>query len=721
MKSNQPSPVWPYLGILVGLFAIAVSAPRGWETLARRESIQTFLDRHPPLCSERTAVATAVTPAATVPVAEPAPVAVAPLPAATAVAASPVVASVASTLSRGASFGASLALADSHPAPDDFPSDVPAVDRLPAGDVEFDALSIGIEPLAEDSPADPPVVPSRLPRPEKLFAELQRLSAEAPTAAWATATTASLEELCSADTSNSAGSPRPIPAVLNDLRKQGRQGELLAKTVGDTRLQAQLLRAQYALMRRVEIWEVACKLPPVIPGAAAQSPAEDQAFVATLARVNQQVREQTHSAAWHDYLQLDRLADLARRQYARTSTTYILSGKPIYETADPDRRQNVELADERRQVARQVLGRLAAGNLSRDQRRYVEAAPIVAFQTGLHSWAAEVVDPQALLADLERYEQTDASTEAWRLADDCRYLSWSTDPAARRLGAVVDEHYRNANVRLAVAAPFLNRFVPQPAAQVAPFRDVIVGADVTGRSTTLTRLTVLLVPDPQRLRLGLEAHGVVTSSTAATSGPATFYNNGRSQFVVRKLFLCDAHGLNVFPAVAEAEATRSDLVSMETNYDGVPLVGSMVRNIARSQHEGLQDEARWQTEQKVANRARTQLDAEISKAVDKLKDRFNTQLWETLARLDLELQPLALSTTEDRAVLRLRLAGDEQLAAYTPRPRAPSDSLMSLQVHESALNNALERLALDGQTFTLPALFAHLREKLNRPAAVAND
>ena len=47
MKSNQPSPVWPYLGILVGLFAIAVSAPRGWESLARRESIQTFLDRHP--------------------------------------------------------------------------------------------------------------------------------------------------------------------------------------------------------------------------------------------------------------------------------------------------------------------------------------------------------------------------------------------------------------------------------------------------------------------------------------------------------------------------------------------------------------------------------------------------------------------------------------------------------------------------------------------------
>ncbi len=42
---------------------------------------------------------------------------------------------------------------------------------------------------------------------------------------------------------------------------------------------------------------------------------------------------------------------------------------------------------------------------------------------------------------------------------------------------------------------------------------------------------------------------------------------------------------------------------------------------------------------------------------------------------------------------------------------------MSLQVHESALNNALQRLELDGRSFTLPELFAHLRQKLNRDAA----
>jgi hypothetical protein len=710
MKSNQPSPVWPYLGILVGLFAIAVSAPRGWERLARRESIQMFLDRHPSVSADRYAASTDA------PAAEPAPspVALAAQPRETVVEPLPPVDSVPSSVSRVPAFAASLSPAENRLAADDLSSDSPTVDRLPVDGGEVDAPPV----CSRSEAAEPPVgqqVESRVPRPETLFALLRRLSSAEQTAAWANSATGSLEELCSADAASQPGSgPRPVPVVLAELRQIGRQGEFLAKTLGDARLEAQLLRVQYALMRRLEIWEVAYKLAPAARGTEAPSPAEVQAFAAMLERVNQQVREQKHSAAWHEYLQLDRIADLARRSNPDPGPVY-LTTKPVYETRSAS--EDPDLGAQRRQAARQVLDRLAAGRLSREQRHYVEAAPIVAFETGLRSWAAEAVDPQTLLADLERYEQTDKSTDARRLADDCRHLSWSPDPAVRRLGAVVDERYRNANVRLAVAAPFLNRFVPQPAPQVAPFRDVIVGADVTGRSTTLTRLTVLLVPDPQRLRLGLEAHGVVTSSTAATSGPATFYNNGRSQFVVRKLFLCDTHGLNVFPAVAEAEATRSDLVSMETNYDGVPLVGSMVRNIARSQHEELQDEARWQTEHKVTNRARTQLDAEISKAVDKLKDRFNRQLWETLARLDLELHPLALSTTEDRAVLRLRLAGGEQLGAYTPRPRAPSDSLMSLQVHESALNNALERLELDGHSFKLPALFAHLRDKLNRPAA----
>ena len=80
-----------------------------------------------------------------------------------------------------------------------------------------------------------------------------------------------------------------------------------------------------------------------------------------------------------------------------------------------------------------------------------------------------------------------------------------------------------------------------------------------------------------------------------------------------------------------------------------------------------------------------------------------------------------MQTTEERLTARMRLAGDEQLAAHTPRPRAPSDSLASLQLHQSAINNLLDALDLSGRQFTVPELYAWLSRKLSRELKAPAD
>ena len=75
---------------------------------------------------------------------------------------------------------------------------------------------------------------------------------------------------------------------------------------------------------------------------------------------------------------------------------------------------------------------------------------------------------------------------------------------------------------------------------------------------------------------------------------------------------------------------------------------------------------------------------------------------------------IAAETTDKRFSMRIRLAGPDQLGGHTPRPQAPSDSLASIQIHESMLNNVLERLELDGQTFDLAGLGQRLAERLHR-------
>jgi len=56
-------------------------------------------------------------------------------------------------------------------------------------------------------------------------------------------------------------------------------------------------------------------------------------------------------------------------------------------------------------------------------------------------------------------------------------------------------------------------------------------------------------------------------------------------------------------------------------------------------------------------------------------------------RSRLRPEAVDMQTTEDRLIARYRLAGFEQAGAFTPRPQAPADSLLSIQVHESMLNN----------------------------------
>jgi hypothetical protein len=284
----------------------------------------------------------------------------------------------------------------------------------------------------------------------------------------------------------------------------------------------------------------------------------------------------------------------------------------------------------------------------------------------------------------------------------------------------LETHYRNANLRLALSAELLNRWIPQPEAVYGPVRDRIMDVPVYGWNTTFTDVSVRLVPDAHRIRVGLEADGLVASNTVSDAGPARFRNRGQSTFLVRKLLVLDPRGLAVWPAVAEADSNFNYLVSVETGFDGVPLVGSLVRGIARSQHDEKQGEARIEVEHKVAHRARQQFDAEIEPRLVKAAQEIQDKQVATLQRLGLELVPVGLSTTEDRIVARVRLASPQQLGAHTPRPRAPSDSWASLQIHQSAINNGIESLDLNGRTFTIEELFAWVAKKLNRPE-IANQ
>jgi hypothetical protein len=311
------------------------------------------------------------------------------------------------------------------------------------------------------------------------------------------------------------------------------------------------------------------------------------------------------------------------------------------------------------------------------------------------------VDVSALLEAIEQFEYTRLVSHGRNVSDAINKLRTSGFAAEVELAEQIERHYRNANVRIAVTETLLNRMLPQQAPLESKVDDYILGNPVWGRSKTFTQLKVLLLPDENRIRLGVEAWGKIQSNTTASGGPVKVRNRGRSAFVVRKLIVIDHEGMRTKQSHSEAESA-TNLVGIESNYDNVPILGEFVRRAAERRHTEQRGMALRETERKIAKESRQRFDSELQPKIDQAVSSFEEKIWSPLVQLGLDPKPISLLTTEQRVVARIRLADADHLSAYTARPQALGDSLLSMQVHESVLNNTLDQLDLAGETMTLP-------------------
>jgi len=403
-----------------------------------------------------------------------------------------------------------------------------------------------------------------------------------------------------------------------------------------------------------------------------------------------------------------------------------------------------ELLDERHPVlvgaeaeaARGAPDAMAVLHLAAAMRRLLAAwelvAPLPDSAAGLasrHADRTKLADSLAAQQELERwrvardrwadailaYEEQRLPSLARAVVSETVALAGEAWPGRERLDSHVSTYYRGPNLRLAVHARLLDRFVPPQPTIELPVNERVLGLPTRGWSTTNTQVRVRLVPDPHCVRLHLVAEGVVAARTSSSAGLATLFNASQSPFVARKEIAVTAQGLMLAPASAQADSSMR-LRGVQTDFDGVPILDRLIQGIVRSRHEQSRARLRSEARRKVVTRVSQQLDATAGERIEALASRIEGRLLEPLAALELRPEVVELSTTAERATVRARLAGPLQLAAHTPRPLAPSHSLASLQLHESLLNNLVERLELNGLSCTVPELQARICERFQLPA-----
>jgi hypothetical protein len=548
---------------------------------------------------------------------------------------------------------------------------------------DLDPFASPREPFKNSVPAPSLELPDGLkwPTPVALTMLLDQLPADsAQLAAWNSDVRKRFESLQSLHTLADPAAGQ----TLQELKLLASRAPILeAYLAPDDRII--MRRIRYGIARRVEIWQSAGQLAAEQQAAPLLVHVNDALPV--IQEVDRRIAQHPHADAWRRWLTLDKLTQIATETWISDATV-------------------------RRDAARTVLLRLQSDRLTSEQRAFLQDPAIHDLQRQLNDWADQPVDVRNLLQTLEQFEQIRTARLAEQVVDQLASLEFCRRPAAMQLASRIDTHYRNANVRIEISGQLMNDLMPVLEPMQQQIRDTILGASVVGQNRTWTDLGLQLIDDPNQLRIRIQADGRSRSTTVSQKGPVRFFSRDRSEFQAGKDLLVSADGVYVTRATATAEG-QTRLINIETDYDDIPLLGWIVKQIALDEHHEQRFRLRREVKQRLSSRVSKQLDSSIHDRLEGAEAKIDQQVIKPLRELNLDPRAIEMRTQDDNLVMRFRLAADDQLAAYTPRPRPDASSVLSLQLHESGANNLLQQLKLEDQRIELEQLMEQLAQKLH--------
>lgn len=481
--------------------------------------------------------------------------------------------------------------------------------------------------------------------------------------------------------------------------------------------QIDVLRAAEGVIRRAEVWraiyKVACREGEGASSAFISSTSSEVVAAAEelppleelLDRLQTRSLETGDPQGWQQYFLL---APLRRAAAGAISSTTSGAGA---ETA-----QSLQRAlQARRILAQRVLSRVDREDLTGEQKEWIEHADVALLVQRLRPWTQMPIDYVSLLAQLERLELEPMDLGSTGVAAAVQTLRFSENLEARSVAIKVNDYYRHGNVRMAVRGPFLQQLLPAVPPRTTPIRQSIVGVPVRGTGVVRTELGLRLVPSTDTWSFELQTQGSIEGRTGSKQWPARLSNDSLSRFTSITPIRIEREGIEI--GGTEVQATsQARLRELRTDFDGLPVISSLVRSLVIAQYLDRSGIAQRQSEQLVRTEVEANVSEEVSAEIDKASAELSSRLLGPLGRMQLDPLVVDLKTTEQRLAIRYRIAGDWQVAAFTPRPRALSNSLLSFQIHQSAINNACEQIFAGTKLERVDDLLRRIADQFGIPA-----
>lgn len=256
---------------------------------------------------------------------------------------------------------------------------------------------------------------------------------------------------------------------------------------------------------------------------------------------------------------------------------------------------------------------------------------------------------------------------------------------APELVEAIRASYSQPNAWGDISTQALNKLAA-PVCQIRPVRDCILGATIRGTAITNGQVTFQPIAADDRIEMDIHLAGLIHSQTQAYRKPVRVSSSGVTDYTASKrLFISD-----------ESFATAGYFVDAHT-HTRVNSVQKMGGKLGKRLIEKIAwkkvYESKAQSEHIAARHAECQIadnfNRQVAEALGNGRASYVSKLRDPLKRTDLLAAPFYLASSSGGLHTQATLATNRQITTNTLPPLGRGENDITVQLHESAVNNFL--------------------------------
>lgn len=446
------------------------------------------------------------------------------------------------------------------------------------------------------------------------------------------------------------------------------------------------LSTQYGrLSRRVIISEAVLDTLEINPASAQQAriQAARGEVAAAAAQLDSYLGTIDGSQAWVDYAKVEALRNFGSKDVSAD----------VLNVAQ-QRLSNPEKLEGEQQRA--FLKRAAFQNVREKLSAYQELANAPAPKVNVPALRETLTK---MVEALEQFEETRSSVAAAAATEQFLKVRTLAADGGDRMGDAMSSAYFNYNLRVIASETFLSKVASESHAETGPVRDFVLGANVSGSQTTNTRVGIDVMPSNRDIAFALTLTGVSQTNTAGVTDQATIFTSGYHQFWAKKPVAFDGDKFTTGPGTIDVQANNTT-TGARTGMSGVPLLGGIVDSYAVDKAREKRGESEAIAAQRLRDKVLPRLNEEADAKFATYSQKLDTEFIAKLKKNNLFPSARSFRSTDTDIYASTRLMQTGEISGDSTRLPALSATGASVHMHETLLNNAIDRMNLGGRKFT---------------------